>query len=155
MTQRSSSKTKKSCPKATTTQLNPITSGEEFCLQDIEDCYDISNTSGPDSSFEFPDAKKENEKRQKICKICRQAHGIDRDKLPRNIPNYFYKKNTGTSNLRAHLVKQHPEEYKEAATAHSWKYKVMTQSDDASTHKNSCNLHNPDLPRCTRSKVRA
>ncbi|KAI0246053.1 hypothetical protein BJV78DRAFT_1158180 [Lactifluus subvellereus] len=117
--------------KVRTTQLDSITSGEEFNLQDIEEDDDVTNAPGPGPSssngppelvpqstgsqqvgakiahnllhfftkIETPTATKNDEKVQKACVLCIKAHGTDKDKVPKKVPNYFYKMTTGNTNL--------------------------------------------------------
>ena len=61
------------------------------------------------------------------------------------MPNYFYAKATGNSNLRRHLLKQHPTEYDTAIVDNKWDYKLSTHSDDAA-HNNTRNVTDPQVP---------
>ena len=62
------------------------------------------------------------------------------------MPNYFYMMTTATTNLRNHLRNQHPEEYDRAVVEYKWNYKLTTQSDDASAHKDARKLRNQGIP---------
>jgi hypothetical protein len=77
------------------------------------------------------------------CLLTSQQ-GTDKAKVPRGVPNYFYKGRTRSSNLHNHLRKLHPEEYDQAVVDQKWKYKLST--DDTSIHKNPHNACNQDLP---------
>ncbi|KAH9014527.1 hypothetical protein EDB84DRAFT_1443793 [Lactarius hengduanensis] len=123
---------------AATTQLDPISSGEEFSLQGVEDEDDIPDGPDPSSPSLAPalsptpprpaanptskaldlahffieiKATKDSEKAQKACKLCVETYGDDRQKVSRSVPNYFYAKNTGNTNLRRHLINHHHEDY--------------------------------------------
>jgi hypothetical protein len=41
---------------------------------------------------------------------------------------------TGTSNLRKHLLRHHPQEYDKAVTENNWDYQLSTQVNTASDH---------------------
>lgn len=75
-----------------------------------------------------------------------KVHGEDKAIVSRNVPNYFYKINTGNTNLRRHLYKMHPEEYDRAITEEKWNYKLSTQTDDTAAHRNMRKFRNQDVP---------
>ncbi|KAH9010407.1 hypothetical protein EDB85DRAFT_1902073 [Lactarius pseudohatsudake] len=142
---------------ATNAQLESITSGKEFSLHDVqdEDNPPASDPSGQSPALaptksvtskaaaidlahfftevDFPDATKDNKKVQKVCKICT------------NGSNYFYSKTTGNTNLRRHLMTHHTKAYNSTILEHGWHYKLSTQSEDPSAHKNTRKLCNPNV----------
>lgn len=75
----------------------------------------------------------------------RERYGTNKDEVPRKVANYFYGKKTGNTNLRNHLLKQHPTEYDEAVLDRQWPYKLSTQTGDASV-QNSHNAANRQVP---------
>ncbi|KAH9014566.1 hypothetical protein EDB84DRAFT_1568078 [Lactarius hengduanensis] len=132
---------------AANAQLDLITSGNEFSLQDVQDVEDEDDICDSDlpagdpsdrspvlaphkppvtttktavdliyffTEIDFPNATKDNEKTQKVCKLCIKIYGTNKSKVPRSVANYFYLKNTGNSNLRRHLSKQHTKVYDNA-----------------------------------------
>ncbi|KAI9456111.1 hypothetical protein BJY52DRAFT_1224346 [Lactarius psammicola] len=133
-------------PKAVTTRLDLITSGKEFGFQNIDDEDDTPDPPSPSNDlpalvptihqpvgtivttnmalefvhfftkFKPPAGTKGNEKVQKVCKLCISVYGDNKDK------------------------------YNQAIVEYKWKYRLSTQSDIASTHKNAHNIHNHKLP---------
>ncbi|KAH9015354.1 hypothetical protein EDB85DRAFT_2156756 [Lactarius pseudohatsudake] len=164
---------------AANAQLNSITSGDEFSLQDVQDVEDEDDICDSDlpagdpsdrspvlaphkppvtttktavdiiyffTEIDFPNATKDNKKTQKVCKLCIKIYGTNKSKVPRSVANYFYSKNTGNSNLRCHLSKQHTKVYDDAISKYGWSYKLSTQSEDPSRHQNNRKLRNQDIP---------
>lgn len=66
-----------------------------------------------------------------------EKYGTDKSKRPANVPNYFYRPTTATSNLRKHLLKIHPEEYDKAIKTHGWGYHLS--SDAVRNPRDTCN----------------
>ncbi|KAH9055112.1 hypothetical protein EDB83DRAFT_2316248 [Lactarius deliciosus] len=169
MTRHSSNKPKPSA--ATNTQLESVTSAEEFSLQDVEDEDDLPDSPGPsddplalaptnhrsvttrtkalDILYFFTEVESSTADGtkvvQKACNICIKSYGANKGKAPKDSPNYFYAKSTGISNLRRHLNNLHCTEYDLAAAKYNWPPKLSSQSGVASTH-NDRKLRNPDIP---------
>ncbi|KAH9178442.1 hypothetical protein EDB89DRAFT_2064203 [Lactarius sanguifluus] len=148
-----------------------ITSGEEFSLQDVED-EDEPDLPGPsdnplalaptnrrsvttktkalDIHYFFTEVESPTADSmkvvQKACNICIKSYSADKDKAPKNSPNYFYTKSTGILNLCCHLKNLHCTEYDLAAAKYNWPPKLLSQSGVASTHKDDRKLRNPDIP---------
>ncbi|KAI9433687.1 hypothetical protein BJY52DRAFT_1198561 [Lactarius psammicola] len=98
------------------------------------------------TEIKFPNATKDNEKLLKVCNLCAEVHRTNKNKVPSSIANYFYRRSTGNSNLQDHLRKRHPKEYDQAVVEHRWNYKLSTQSDAATAHKNTRNVRDQGFP---------
>ncbi|KAH9163434.1 hypothetical protein EDB89DRAFT_2078789 [Lactarius sanguifluus] len=132
-----------------------ITSGEEFSLQDVEDEDEpdlpvTTKTKALDIHYFFTEVESPTADSmkvvQKACNICIKSYSADKDKAPKNSPNYFYTKSTGILNLCCHLKNPHCTEYDLAAAKYNWPPKLLSQSGVASTHKDDRKLRNPDIP---------
>ncbi|KAH8988654.1 hypothetical protein EDB86DRAFT_3081471 [Lactarius hatsudake] len=107
-----------------------------------------SNTKALNLAHFFIEIKatKDSEKVQKACKLCIKKYGNDKQKVFRSVPNYFYAKNTGNSNLCHHLINHHHKDYDTAVVKYNWKYKLLTQSDGVSLYKDGHNIYNQAIP---------
>ena len=74
------------------------------------------------------------------------AYGDDKSKVPPHITNFFYSKDTGTTNLRRHLRTLHAEEYDEEIKKNNWSYKLSTQADSLSMQRTVRKLRDQELP---------
>jgi hypothetical protein len=57
----------------------------------------------------------------------REQYGNIKANVPNNVPNYFYKRNTGSDNLRLHLRRCHGNEYDKAIEENKWNYKTSEE----------------------------
>ena len=73
--------------------------------------------------------------------MSRKEYGSDKAKIPRGVANYIYLSITVNNNLQNYLYKHHAEEYNQTVLKNNWKYKLLTQINDAASCKNAVNVH--------------
>ncbi|KAN0135742.1 hypothetical protein V8E53_006633 [Lactarius tabidus] len=93
---------------------NPQTVGANTALDILEffDDLDVPGVTGTMS---------QEKKCHKVCKTCIKIYGNNKEKIPRNVPNYIYRPSTANTNLCCHLYKVHPQDYNEAIVKNNCK----------------------------------
>ncbi|KAH9037628.1 hypothetical protein EDB85DRAFT_2142326 [Lactarius pseudohatsudake] len=156
----------------TANMLKSITSGEEFGFQDVEDegpdspgssdgplvpAPPVRQSAKPSKALDilhlFIEIPTDDGKVQRVCSLCRETYGDNKNKLTKDIPNYFYAKSTGTSNLCCHLCLNCHDSacglllYGDDSliVENKWPYPLLTQLNVVSAHQDRT-LRDPNLP---------